>query len=519
MSACSKTIYRLSFICFLLHSLMLSIAAAAPANPQTVDRPPVIYPDYANITLPPNIAPLNFIVQERGKKYLALFESESGKSIRVKSRSPKIQIPRRAWKKLLAKNGGAPLRITIFSYQDGRWNRFQTITNHIAKERVDSHLVYRLIKPLYVYWNRIGIYERDLTTFREKPIFLNKNTVDNCVNCHSFANHRPDRMLLHTRAGKVGTNMLLAVDDHAYKIDTSTDFNRAVAYRSWHPNGKVIAFSSNTVNQFFHTTGENRDVYDKASDLLIYNLKSNTITSTPKIANDQKMETYPEWSADGKYLYFCSTDGLEKYDPTEHPYRKIKYDLMRIACDVEAGTWGEVEAVITASDFGMSVTHPKVSPDGRYILFCLSEYGNFSIYRPESDLYLYDLQTSQFHKADALNSDKSESYHSWDSSGRWVVFSSKREDGLCARPYFSYFDENGQFSKPFILPQKDPEIYSRLLKTFNVPEFVTGAVQISGQKLLKAAWLKTALKAKLDPELGKKKQDTADEMWKPIPKK
>jgi hypothetical protein len=518
MSTCKRTFSRFFYLYFLINALLIGAIAAVPAE-RTIDRLPVIYPDYTDITLPPNIAPLNFIIQESGTKYMVLIESQRGKAIQIKSRSPKIQIPQHTWKKLLAENNGAPLRITISSYKDGQWNQFKVIENHIAKEGMDSHLAYRLIKPLYVYWNRIGIYDRDLTSFQEKPILLNKNTSDNCLNCHSFADHRPDRMLLHTRAGAVGTSMLLAVDDRAYKVDTATDFNRAVAYRSWHPSGKVIAFSANTVNQFFHATGENRDVYDKASDLLIYNVQDNMITSSPNISGDQKMETYPEWSPDGKYLYFCSTDGIEKYGVIEHPYNKIKYDLMRISYDIDTGTWGDVEPVLLSSEFGMSITHPKVSPDGRYLLFCMSEYGNFSIYRPDSDLYLLDLQTRQFHKVDILNSNKSESYHSWDSGGHWVVFSSKREDGICARPFFSHFNGNDQFSKPFILPQKDPEIYSRLLKTFNVPEFVNGAVKISGQKLLQAAWQKPALKAKLDPKMEKKKQGEADdEMYKQVGK-
>ena len=514
MSAIVTFFYRISFIslCF-FHALLQS----APTQFVQLDRLPAIDPDYAGVTVPPNIAPMNFIIQESGSKFTVVIAAERGKAIHLNSRSPKIRIPNRAWKKLLANNAGSPLAVTIYAKENGRWLKYQPITNRIAREPINSHLVYRLIKPLYVYWNRIGIYQRDLTSFFEKPILLNKNTGDNCINCHAFSDRRPDRMLLHTRAGAAGTAMLLALDGEVRKIDTATEFNRAVAYRAWHPSGKAIAFSSNTVNQFFHAVGENRDVYDKASDLLIYTVSDHRISGAPQIAREDKMETYPEWSPDGKYLYFCRTDGLEKYDSSEHPFRKIKYDLMRIACDPENGTWGEVEPVLIASAFGKSVTHPKVSPDGRYILLCLSEYGNFSIYRPDADLCLYDLQTGELRAADALNSDRSESYHSWDSSGRWVVFSSKREDGLCARPFFSYFDESGQFAKPFILPQKDPAVYSRLLKTFNVPEFVNGRVKISGRTLLKAAWGKPQ-KAKLDPALGEKTHETADEMWKPVPR-
>ncbi len=501
---------------FALLLLMLLNAGCGPEAEKSIDSLPRIYPDYIGVTVPPNIAPLNFVVREPGDRFTVTIESQAGKALRLSSRSGKISIPRRAWRRLLMQNRGAELVVTVSARRDGQWYRYEPIRNRIAQEPIDPRLVYRLIKPLYVYWKAMGIYERDLTGFAERPLLLNRTTGDNCINCHSFADRRPDRMLLHLRAGSPGTAMLLAADGRVHKIDTATEFNRAVAYRAWHPDGRYIAFSANTINQFFHAVGENRDVYDKASDLVIYDIDRNTITGTPKIAGEM-METYPEWSPDGRFLYFCRTDPLEKYDPSVHPYRKIKYDLMRIACDVDAGRWGDVEPVLEASKFGKSIAHPNMSPDCRYLLFCMAEYGNFTIYRPDSDLYLMDLQSGDYRAADELNSDKSESYHAWSSNGRWAVFSSKREDGLCARPYFAYFAD-GRFSKPFVMPQRDPELYTRLLRTFNVPELVAGPVAVDRTQLLRAAWEKKALKAKLDPELGRKKQDASEEMWRPVPK-
>jgi len=114
------------------------------------------------------------------------------------------------------------------------------------------------------------------------------------------------------------------------------------------------------------------------------------------------METYPEWSPDGKYLYFCSSPGLDIYDKDEHPMKKMKYDLMRISYDVESNLWGEVEPVLAASELGLSVAHPKPSPDGKHILLCMSEYSYFPLYMPDSDLYLLDTQTKEFRKAERI---------------------------------------------------------------------------------------------------------------------
>ncbi len=483
----------------------------------SVERQPAISPDYTRTTLPPNSAPTNFIIKEMASAYYVQISSENGENINIFSRTPSIRIPIKPWKTLLNRNRGRSLLITIFSKdKKSKWSRFSPIVNQIANEDIDTHLVYRLMKPLYQYWDKLGIYQRDLRTYNERPIFLNRATGKNCVNCHSFHNYNPDRMIFHMRAGVVGTSMILAYDNETYKVDTSTSFNHATSYRSWHPNGNVIAFAFNTVKQIFHAVGENRDVYDRVSNLLLYNIKTNTITTSPKISGPERMETYPEWSPDGKYLYFCSSPALDIYDRDEHPLKKIKYDLMRISYDVQKDTWGDIEPVLMASELGFSVAHPKPSPDGKYILFCMLEYSYFPLYQPNSDLYLLDTQTNEFHKAEKINSDRTESYHCWSSNGRWVVFSSKRQDGICTHFYFSYFDSNGNFSKPFLLPQKDPEYHQKRAIVYNIPEFVKGPVNIPPQKLIKTAWSKQIIEAKLDPKVTKKSTNQAEEMpYKP----
>jgi hypothetical protein len=474
-------------------------------NSNYTGRPPIIYPDYTEIAIPPNIAPINFSIKEKGSLYYVHISSETGQDIHIFNRTPTITIPVKPWNKLVNQNRGKPLFITIFVRDDeGKWSRFTTIENRITGDEIDSYLVYRIIKPLYSYYSKMGLYQRDLSSYDEHPFVLNTAMGKNCINCHSFHDHNPDRMMFHMRAGAVGTAMILAYDDEVYKVDTKTPFNPATAYRSWHPDGEIIAFSYNIVKQFFHALGENRGVYDRASDVLIYKIKTNTITTSPKIASNDRMETYPEWAPDGKYLYFCSAPGLDNYDRYEHPYKKIKYDLMRIAYDQINDTWGVLEPVLLAGELDVSVAHPKISPDGNYLLFCMSEYGNFPLYNADSDLYLLDTRTNEFHHAENINSDQAESYHCWSSNGRWIVFSSKRLDGLCTHSYFSHFDSNGNFSKPFILPQKDPEDYNTRFRIYNVPEFVNGPVKIRPQKLIQAAWSDKIVKVNLDPNVAKR---------------
>jgi hypothetical protein len=485
---------------------------------KAIARTPVIEPDYADIALPPNIAPTNFVIKEDGLAYAVQITSENGDAINILSKSPNIQIPSKQWKNLLNLNHKKTLRMTIFvQYKKGDWSYFSPIENHIADDSIDTHLVYRIIPPTYQSYDKMSLNQRDLQNYDERTIADNKAMGNNCINCHSFHNYNPDRMILHMRGGKVGTSMMMLYDGEILKIDTSTPFNKATSYRSWHPNGEIIAFAFNDVRQLFHSIGENRDVLDLASDLLLYNVKTHTITTSPKICTKERMETYPEWSPDGKYLYFCSAPGLDYYDKSEFPYKQMRYDLMRISYDVEKDVWGEIEPILPASEHGQSVAHAKPSPDGKYILLCLSDYSYFPLYRPESDLYLLDTQTHDYWSADKLNSDFAESYHCWSSNGRWVVFSSKRRDGICTDPYFSYFDANGQFSKPFILPQKDPEYHKSLFRVYNIPEFVNGPIKVRPQKLEQAAWSTKITKTQLDPRITKRKESqTEDRMYKPF---
>jgi len=93
------------------------------------------------------------------------------------------------------------------------------------------------------------------------------------------------------------------------------------------------------------------------------------------------------------------------------------------------------------------------------------------------------------------NSEFTESYHSWSSNGKWLIFSSKIGDGLTARLYISFVDYNGKTLKPFVLPQKDAKFYNGFIKTFNIPEFAQTDISFNPGKIRKAAG-KDAIQAK-----------------------
>jgi dipeptidyl aminopeptidase/acylaminoacyl peptidase len=244
--------------------------------------------------------------------------------------------------------------------------------------------------------------------------------------------------------------------------------------------------------QFMHSAGaETREVYDRYSDLALIDTLTGEMSSSSVIADHKRIETFPAWSADGRYLYFCSAL-IHDVDPSLPQFvgsESVRYDLMRISFDPETRAWGKLETVLTAGQAGGSISEPRTSPDGRFLVFCRSDHGAFQVLQPDCDLYIVDLTRRNefpFRPLAAANSPRTDSWHSWSSNSRWLVFSSKRDYGLFARPYITYIDRDGHESKPLVMPQEDPLFYDSYLKTYNVPELVQGPVRVSEQELSRA---------------------------------
>jgi Tol biopolymer transport system component len=246
-------------------------------------------------------------------------------------------------------------------------------------------------------------------------------------------------------------------------------------YPAWHPDGNHIAFSTGRISPHLTTRlYKPVDVADRASDLMIYDIRNNTVTTSPAVSTAMR-ENMPVWSPDGRYLYYICAPGAVKGD--EESLLHSRYSLMRIVYSTKLDTWGEPEMVLSADSTGMSISMPAISPDGRYLACSMSDYGYFTIFHRGSDLYCVDLETNDYWKL-GLNSSSAESHPSWSSNGRWLVFSSKRIDGVLSRPFIAYIDENGQARTPFVLPQKDPEMYERLVANYNLPRLITGRINL-----------------------------------------
>ena len=472
-------------------------------NCTAVDRLPEITPDYAGVTIPPNIAPLHFSLGDSSVACIAEIASVKGSPVTVRGKNGAIRIAAAAWKRLVSENAGNPLHITIYARgkREG-WRRYRTIENVIAAEPVDRYCTYRLLNFQYSYWRDLRICQRDLSSFTEKELVstLNytqkytrsdaqndarnqaQNRAFKCVNCHIPMNNDPDRFVLQLRSIAYGSETLIADGD------SITTLSSRLGHAAWHPTGRYIAFAIYKVQQYFHAVGRQPiDVYDNNSGIVMYSVTDRKVISVPQLDREGVLETWPAWAPDGRHLYFCAAP-VPWSDYSKEPpdnFNKTKYSLLRIAYDPDRNSWGNVDTVLSAGQTGRSMALPRISPDNRFCLFCMQDFGPYPYIESTSDLYLMDIGTRQYDKL-PVNSQYTESWHSWSTNGRWILFSSRRGDGIFTRLYISHIDSAGNAGKPFVLPQRDPAFYDSFTKCFNVAEFAVAPVRFSERKLFKA---------------------------------
>ena len=453
-----------------------SPSASEPQSATTIDQLPDIFPDYVDVTIPSEIAPLRFKLRHAPEEAIVSISCGDEKIVCEASDEKGFLIDEKQWNEMLEASVGKELEVKVYEKKGDHWQMYLPFHWSVSSDSMDSYLVYRLLEPGYEIWNEMGIYQRRLADFEETAIISNHLTGHNCINCHSFPNQDPNQMVLHMR-GKGGGTYLFQSGDITKLNGKVSEKIPSLVYPSWHPSGDYIAFSTNQTRQAFHFNDKNRiEVMDYTSDVLLYDVKKNEVMTVPVLFSDKAFETFPHFSPDGKTLYFCSSDAQKMPED----FQKAKYSLCSVSFNPETRTFGnQVDTLYNGKQNGKSVSFPRVSPDGKFLVFTLSDYGNFSIWHQEADLYLANLQDGTVVPLESANSNNVESYHSWSSNSRWLVFSSRRIDGLYTHPHLIHIDAEGKASKPFILPQKDATFYSSYMQSFNIPEFVKGPVEYS----------------------------------------
>ena len=429
-----------------------SMAAAASAACAVT-----VWPDYFGITVPPNIAPLDFEVRDLppGARVEAAMTGRDGS--RLVASGAEIVWNERGWKKFLGANKGGSYEIALSIRTNGAEMAAMAATNLVSASPIDSHLAYRLIPPSYTGFSEMGTYLRDLTSFDERPLYRNiQADPSQCVNCHTHNRANPSNYLFHTRAYEGGTT-IVSPKYGKFKVDLKAEgLISGGVYPAWHPGGDYIVFSVNETRQsFFATNPEKIEVMDLRSDLVMYSLADNTITVIEDSPED--FECFPTWTPDGAALFSVrartgftdmSGDDAIRGERVFNSATNIFYDLVVRSFDEKTRKFSP----------------PETDRD--------------------ADLFIFDFDKKTIRPLVELNSPDTESYHTFSSDGEWMVFSSRRDDGAYTRPYFAKFDKAaGAFSKPFLLPLKHPSEHRRRMKSYNIPEFSAGPVAESPAEL------------------------------------
>ena len=454
---------------FIIYHLSFCIACShAPKDVVELDTLPPIYPDYCNVTIPENIAPLNFLLRADCEA----IEVKAGELVLNASGNEAV-FDIDDWKTLIQQSSGKEIEVTITALVNGTWKQYKSFHWQVVGDQVDPYLTYRLIEPDYEIWNHVQIQQRCVENFEVNALGHYEQLENRCMNCHTYANQDPQLSMMYVRGP--GGGAILNSNGELQKLNIPGS-----VYFGFSPTGRYITYSTQKIIPAFHSLASKRlEVYDAASNVFVADMQEHRVISSPLLSDSLKFETFPTFSPDGKYIYYCAADTVS----LPRDIKNLQYSLVRIPFDETTGTIGtQVDTLFSQR----SVCHPRISPNGRYLLYTVADYGTFPIWHPEADLQMMNLQTGAIDSLSIANSEKSDTYHAWSSNSHWFVFASKRDDGLYGKPYFCYVDSHGKAHKPFCLPQQHPTFYDNNLKSFNAPELGKGKVPFDVYDVAKA---------------------------------
>lgn len=464
------------YIFILLAASLASCNGGRPPQMSPSAEQPDIFPDYKDVTIPAQIAPMNFNVENADAEYVYVKVTGS-RGGELETIGKFADFDSRQWHKIAEANTGADLTFDVYvKDSNDKWRRYAPFKMHVSDTPLNDYgVVYRKIAPGYQTFSKTGIYQRDLSSFEESPIIEETAVGGQCLNCHYSNRGRADQFSIHIRGAKGGT-LLNNGGNLSYLNTKAPETNGNATYGYWHPEGRYIAYSVNRIVQNFHLDKDhNIEPWDVVSDLLVLDTETNRLITSP-LVQTPNCETTPAFSPDGKKIYFCLADSVKM----PGGYERLKYNLCSIDFDDKTGVFGEkIDTVINAKVLGMSASLPRPSYDGRYLMYNLTEYGTSPIHHADADLWILDLKSGESRRLDEVNSGHSDAYHNWSPGGGWFLFNSKRIDGMYGNLYLSCINTDGKATKPFLMPQKNPKkYYDESLHSFNAPDFISERINL-----------------------------------------
>ena len=233
--------------------VILFLSCCEEERPGYVTRE-LIFPDYRNVTIPVDIAPLSFYVNlpEVNENVQVLLCTRTKQ---LNRRGKEVRFSSLEWRELVTSD--SVMNVYIQKKTDHLWNCVDSFKIYISSDPIDPYLSYRLIEPGYEVWGNMGIYQRCLANYEEDAIFENSRVKEICVNCHATNQGNPEEYIFHQRPKPAGT--ILVKDGVVSKLNTDySEKIKTLVYPSWHSSGKYIAFSVNKTVQAVHSQHRNR---------------------------------------------------------------------------------------------------------------------------------------------------------------------------------------------------------------------------------------------------------------------
>lgn len=309
-----------------------------------------------------------------------------------------------------------------------------------------------------------------------------------CGNCHSFADNGSTLGLDVDYGNDKGAYAILPVSKDMVLSDASImtwdDYKREDGQLTFGLLSRV-----SPTGRYVISTVKDRSVFVALPDitfsqlffpikgiLVVYDRETKQFAALPGADDPEYVQTNAAWSPDGKTIVFARARAyrgsqieqknavlVDKNDVPEFTVDKkpFRYDLYRIPFN--DGKGGKAEPVAGAADNGMSNFFPKYSPDGKWIVFCKAR--SYMLLQPDSELYIVPAAGGEARRL-RYNTARMNSWHSWSSNSRWLVFSSKVNTAY-TQLFLTHIDDNGNDSPPVLL-----ERFTSPDRAANIPEFV-----------------------------------------------
>jgi len=400
------------------------------------------------------------------------------------------------WAAIKAGSSARPAGVTIIGFESkapGRVLSRGRMTLTTSKDPVGAPIFYRdvplmpsalekgVIKPLAKQaLPLIGWRLRDVSRDDSRLLLENMPT---CANCHSFSlDGKTLGMDIDGPSGDKGAYAIAPITEkvviQAKDIITWNSFKekpedqKTIGFLSrMSPDGQYVV---TTVNESLYVANFTdyrflQVFYPTRGILAYYSRQTGEMKAVPGADDPDYVHCDPVWSPDGKSLVFARAKAQDPYiegrklaaranDPEELP---LRYDLYRIPFN--EGRGGRAEPVRGAADNGMSNSFPKVSPDGKWIVFVKCRNGQ--LMRPDSRLWIVPIAGGEAREM-TCNTSRMNSWHSFSPNGRWMVFASKSRTPY-TQMFLTHLDENGQDSPAILIPNA-----TAANRAVNIPEFV-----------------------------------------------